>query len=451
MLDRFLFKKIDNSPLLVFRIFFGVLISLECYGAILTGWVKRNLINPEFTFTFIGFEWLQPLPGTGMYFYFMVMGTLGVFIALGYKYRFSVLAFTLLWAGVYLMQKTAYNNHYYLLLLISGIMFFLPAHKNYSIDAKRNPCIKENTVFSYVKWIIVLQLFIVYTYAAIAKMYGDWLDFSFIEILFRSKIHYPVVGDLLQHPVIHKFIGFSGILFDLLIVPALLWKPTRKWAFLISIFFHLFNSFIFQIGIFPYLALAFTLFFFPPELIRSIFLKKKVPILESEYQNPSHKKWMIWFMALYFLVQLLLPIRHYFIEDDVLWTEEGHRMSWRMMLRNREGVTSFKVVNKATGDVYLVDQEAYLTKAQQRKTASYPDFIWQFAQHLKQEYKSRGEVVSVYVDSKVGINGKPFRAFIDSETDLANTPWNYFWHNQWILPSKIHDSTLENGEGETHF
>ena len=43
MVSRFLFTKMDNSPLVLFRIFFGILISLECFGAILTGWVKTNL------------------------------------------------------------------------------------------------------------------------------------------------------------------------------------------------------------------------------------------------------------------------------------------------------------------------------------------------------------------------------------------------------------------------
>jgi len=93
MVTRILFKKIDNSGLILFRIFFGILIALECYGAIATGWVKRTLIEPKFTFNFIGFEWLQPLSGNGMYFYFLCMGTLGALIALGYKYRWSMFGF----------------------------------------------------------------------------------------------------------------------------------------------------------------------------------------------------------------------------------------------------------------------------------------------------------------------------------------------------------------------
>ena len=66
MLNEFLFKRIDNSPLIVFRIIFGLLCFLESVGAIFTGWIKRTLVDPEFTFNFIGLDFLQPLPGNGM-------------------------------------------------------------------------------------------------------------------------------------------------------------------------------------------------------------------------------------------------------------------------------------------------------------------------------------------------------------------------------------------------
>lgn len=413
-MNRFLFKKIDNSPLIIFRIFFGILVALECYGAILTGWVRRTLVEPEFTFNFIGFDWLQPLPDFGMYFYFFAMGTLGVGIATGYKYRWSAIGFTLMWTCVYLMQKTSYNNHYYLLILISGIMCCLPAHLNYSWDAKNNPDLRSDSMPAYVKWVIVLQLFIVYTYASVAKIYADWLDFGIIKILMQSKADYPIIGAFLQVPWIHKIIGVFGIAFDLLIVPALLWKPTRKIAFFVSIFFHLFNSIVFQIGIFPYLSLAFTVFFFETETIRKIFFKRKVPYLLNEVEIPKTKNLIYGIASVYFLVQLLLPIRHHFIKDDVLWTEEGHRMSWRMMLRSRSGSIQFKVVDLTNGQPEFIDLRKRLTKKQYRRISTYPDFIWQFAQRLKKEYAEQGKEVAIYAsNSRVSINGKPGRAFID--------------------------------------
>ena len=435
MLNSFFFKRIDNSPLIIFRIFLGILISLECYGAILTGWVRRTLIEPKFTFSFIGFEWLQPLPGSGMYIYFFIMGTLGIFIALGYKYRLSIFSFTLLWTSVYLMQKTSYNNHYYLLVLISLIMCFLPANQAYSFDARAKPQIRHENMYSYVKWIIVLQLFIVYTYAALAKLYADWLDFSFVGILMQNKAHYWLIGDLLQQSWVHKFISVMGILFDLFIVPALLWKPSRKVAFALAIFFHLFNSVVFQIGIFPYLALAFTVFFFEPETIRQVFFKKKPSQEPSEVIIPKYRNLFLLGFGIYFTIQLFLPVRHHFIEDDVLWTEEGHRLSWRMMLRSRSGIISFKVINNDNGNVINVNLTDYLTKKQRSRISAYPDFIWQFAQYLKKIYSEDGEDISVYVNSRVRVNGSKLKPFIDPDVDLASEKWAYFWHNNWILPS----------------
>tara|TARA_R110002051_G_scaffold179176_1_gene248978 strand:+ start:490 stop:1509 length:1020 start_codon:yes stop_codon:yes gene_type:complete len=335
------------------------------------------------------------------------------------------------------MQKTAYNNHYYLLVLISFIMIFFPANADYSLDAQQNSNIRARSMPSYIKWIIVFQLLIVYTYAAIAKMYGDWLDFRFIEVLMAPKASYPIIGNLLQQHWVHVIIGSVGILFDLLIVPALLWKPTRKIAFVIAIFFHLFNSIVFQIGIFPYLSIAFMVFFFEPDTIRHLFFRKRISFHDHEIQISPYKKLILTTMGIYFLIQLALPIRHHFIKDDVLWTEEGHRLSWRMMLRSRTGTISFKLVNKEDGTFKFARLDDYLTKSQQRKIAAYPDFIWQFAQHLKEESADKGEEISVYVTSRISINGKSLRTFIDPKVDLAAKPWNHFSHHSWILPSPI--------------
>lgn len=434
MLERLLFKRIDNAQLVVFRIFYGLLVCSEAFGAIGTGWVRRTFIEPQFTFNFIGFEWLQPLPGNGMYFYFIVMGIAGIFITIGYKYRYSAFAFAILWSGVYLMQKTSYNNHYYLLMLLAFIMALLPANKNISIDARLNSGIRSDWMYNYVRLTIIVQLLIVYTYASVAKLYGDWLDFSIIEILMRGKKDYFLIGELIQEKWVHKIVAVFGIGFDLLVIPALLWKPTRKMAFIFSIFFHLFNSYVFRIGIFPYLSLAFCVFFFDPQTIRNLFIKQKKVELPTGAQIPKNKRWIMSAMALYFVIQLLLPLRHHAFKDDVLWTEEGHRLSWRMMLRSRSGSLSVRVVNKETGDSKTVKLDEYLTKKQRRKVACYPDFLWQFAQRLKKEYAEKGEAVSVYVTNRVKVNQGKYHQFINPEVDLANVPWKHFSHNEWILP-----------------
>ena len=436
MLNKFLFKHIDNSALIVFRIIFGLLCFLESVGAIFTGWITRTLVEPKFTFTFLGFEWLQPLPGNWMYVYYAVMGGFGLLIMVGYKYRLSAFMFFIMWCSVYFMQKSSYNNHYYLLVLLSAFMVILPANKYASIDAKQNPKIKSISMPSWCKWLFVIQLLILYTYASKAKMYPDWLDLSVPTMLMESKAHYPIVGGFLQNGFMPYLVGYGGILFDGLIIPLLLFKPTRKYAFFASIFFHLFNSFIFQVGVFPYLSLAFSLFFFNPETIRNIFLKGKEYYTKTEVIVPNYKPILVTLGSIYFSIQIALPIRHHFIEDDVLWTEEGHRLSWRMMLRSKSSYTSFKIVNIKTKKVTPINMTNYLTKKQIRLVSSKPDGIWQFAQHLKKEYKEKGEDIQVFVNARVSVNSKPHKQLIDEKIDIANVEWNYFTHNKWILPSK---------------
>lgn len=436
MLNNWLFKHIDNSQLVIFRIFFGLLCFLESFGAILTGWVKRGLVEPKFTFTFIGFEWLQPLQGETMYVYYALMAVFGLFIMLGYKYRLSMISFTVMWAGSYLMQKSSYNNHYYLLLLISAIMVFMPAHHDVSVDSKQNKSLKTNAMPNWCRLVFIVQLFIVYTYASVAKLYPDWLDGTVMEILMRSKKHYYLIGDVLQQEWVQDILTWGGILFDGLIVPLLLFKPTRKWAFIISIGFHLFNSIVFQIGIFPYLALAFYLFFFPPKTIRNIFLKRRPFYDRAEVKLPNFKNAYITLFAIYFVFQITLPLRHYFFKNDVLWTEEGHRLSWRMMLRSKYGVVTYTVQDKATGEKTVISLDDYLTKKQQRSASTKPDVIWQFSQYLKEEFKAKEQDVAVYIDCRISVNGKPLKRLINPDIDIASLPWEPLKHSDWILPSK---------------
>lgn len=435
-MHNFLFKHIDNSSLIVFRICFGLLCFLESVGAIFTGWINRTLIQPRFTFNFIGFDFLQPLPGNWMYIYYIIMGVFGLLVMVGYKYRFSVLAFAIMWSCTYFMQKSSYNNHYYLLFILSFLMAILPANRYASLDVKANPKLKSISMPNWCRWLIIVQLLIVYTYASTAKLYPDWLDASVIKLLMSSKSHFVIIGDILQNENLHYFIAYAGILFDGLIIPLLLFKPTRKYAFFASIFFHIFNSVVFHIGIFPFLSLAFSLFFFEAKTIQNIFLKKKKLYIEAEVKTPKDHQLLVSVFAIYFVIQIGLPLRHHFIEDNVLWTEEGHRLSWRMMLRAKSGSIKFRVVDNADNSLIPIKLKDYLTNKQQRSLATKPDFIWQFSQRLKRKFEAEGKSISIYITSFVSVNGKPSKRFIDPEVDMAKAEWNYFTHNDWILPSK---------------
>lgn len=427
------FQQIDNTGVSIFRILFGLLLMLEGFGAILTGWVREVFITPEFTFSFIPFPFLQPLPGNGMYFYFIALGVLGCAIMLGYRYRVAMLGYAILWTGVYFMQKTSYNNHYYLMMLLCWMMLFIPANRRFSIDAKRNPNIRSNHISRWVYILIITQVGIVYTYAAIAKLYPDWLDLTVPNNILGGLRRNSHIGWLFASKFHAYAIAYVGIFYDVLIVPALLWKPSRRIAFGLSVFFHLFNSIVLQVGVFPYMALAFCVFFFPPETLHRVFRIKNQEVYQTkEICVPKKYKAFFAICSIYLLLQVGLPVRHWFIEDDVLWTDEGHKLSWRMMLRSRQGALKIWIENKETGERELYNYTDVLTHKQARVMVANADLIWQLSQRIKKEI---GADYAIYVDSKVSINGGRFHTFIDPKQDMAEAEWNYWGHNTWILPS----------------
>lgn len=425
------FKNIDNAPLIVFRIFFGFLIACESFGAIFTGWVKQVFIAPQFTFSFIGLAWLQPLPGYGMYLYFLIMGVLGLLIMIGFRYKFAIISYTILWAGVYFMQKSSYNNHYYLLLLISFFMIFLPANRYASLDVKQRRIAAEHGMPYWINLVFISQVALVYFYAALAKFYPGWLDGTFTKLLLEGTTSNSQLLQVFSNKCFYLFIAYSGILFDLLIVPLLVFKKTRTIALLASLGFHLFNAIFLQIGIFPFFALSLSLFFYPPEKIRALFFKNK-PIIDTLHvTNYFGKKTFIYLLIPFLFVQFLLPLRHHLIEGDVLWTEEGHRLSWRMMLRKRDGFISITIKDNVTQETSLYDYYKNLSPKQAQILATKPDFIWQYCQRIKEEYK--GKDISIYIACKNNINNGEYKTLINPKQDFATAKWDYFWHNDWIL------------------
>jgi hypothetical protein len=231
----------------------------------------------------------------------------------------------------------------------------------------------------------------------------------------------------------YLFITYAGMAFDLLVVPLMLFKRTRTIAFVASFIFHIFNSITLQIGIFPFFALSFAVFFYPPDAIRKVFFKKK-PIAKDVGQPTNEgKNILYYFFVPYLTVQLLLPLRHYLIAGDVLLTEEGHHLSWRMMLRTRNGYTDFKITDKKTGEklVYTIGEE--LTPKQLHGMETKPDMIWQMAQRIKKHFKDKGKEVVIYADTRVSINNGAYQTLIDPKTDLATAKWDYFFHCDWIV------------------
>ncbi len=434
MQSNFLFKPADIAPLAAFRILMGLLMACEGFGAIITGWVRTNYVDPDFSFNFIGFDFLQILVGPQAYVVYAALGCLGLAIAFGWQYRAAIIGYTILWAGVYFGQKTSYNNHYYLLLLMCFLFCLVPANRYASMDLRSGRAEKSQLTPYWTIWIFKFLLLIVYFYAALAKLYPDWLEGKPVGIFLSHKADYPILGSMVGEHWLIMLISYGGIAFDFLIVPALWYKPTRRVAFAISIGFHLFNSIVFQIGIFPYMMLITTVLFFEPVYIRKLFFRNSTDPSESNMSSSMARRSILWVLVPFFALMVILPLRPYFYPGSSHFTEEGHRLSWHMMLRSKQGTVYYRVVLPQKNKEIFVFPERELPQKMSRSMAGRPDMIWQYAQRLKARYDAEGEAdTEIYAVSRASLNGRKMVPLIDPAVDLAMAEWSHLSHNEWVL------------------
>ncbi|HKR61124.1 MAG TPA: HTTM domain-containing protein, partial [Pyrinomonadaceae bacterium] len=69
-----LFKPVDISFLVFFRILFGGILLWEVYRYFTYGWIGRYYVEPAVNFSYYAFSWVKPWPGRGMYIHFFVLG-----------------------------------------------------------------------------------------------------------------------------------------------------------------------------------------------------------------------------------------------------------------------------------------------------------------------------------------------------------------------------------------
>lgn len=442
---RIFFQPIDIGLIVFFRVAFGLLMLYEMSRFIRNDWIRTLFIEPKLHFTFYGFGWVRPWPGDGMYWHFGILAVLAVMIAVGLFYRTACILFFLGITQVFLIEQALYLNHMYLICLMSFLMIFLPANRSLSLDAKWKPEIRSQTVPIWTLWILRFQIGVAYVYGGIAKLNADWFNLTAIRGLLNNSWHVPIVGSHLDEDWMLQFFVWGGLLFDLMIVPALMWKKTRVPAYFGCIFFHAMNAQLFQIGVFPIFMIAATMMFFPADSLskkRDIEPDKKKKRRKRPTPEPAPapviitpaRRLLVAGLILYVAIQVLVPFRHFLYPGNVHWTEEGHRFSWHMKLRVKRAEATFTAKDKDGNAIDLSDFEGVLTDRQASRMPGRPDMVLQYAHYLRDRLHERGyEEVSIYVDSKVELNGRDPKPMIDPQADLAKEE-RTLKHVDWVLP-----------------
>jgi hypothetical protein len=111
-------KTTHAAPLVVFRVCFGFMMLASIVRFWYNGWIDLQYIQPTFFFSYHGFEWVKPF-GEYTYYLFFICGLSAFFVAIGFKYRLSIILFFLSFTYIELMDKSTYLNHYYFISLLS--------------------------------------------------------------------------------------------------------------------------------------------------------------------------------------------------------------------------------------------------------------------------------------------------------------------------------------------
>ncbi len=435
-MQQLLFRKIDIAPLVSFRIIFGAVALGGMLWSVYKGDITERYQLPQFHFKYYAWEWVSYPGDTGVILLYVlaILGATG--ILLGAFYRLSVLFFGFSFAYLHSIDSSNFINHYYLIVLISFLLFWVPAQGAYSLDRYWGYSPALNKIARWQILIFRWQLAIVYICAGIAKLNPDWLFRAMpLKIWLLQSKDFPLLGSLFSYNEVHFGFSWLAAFYDLSIVFWLSWHRSRPWAYAFVLAFHLLSAFLFDIGLFPPLMIGASLVFFPPtwhKIILERLLGKDNKEELIAYRNASFG--LISLLFSHFCLQLFLPFRHlFFSSENILWTQDYYRYGWRVMLVENEGLANFRVIDPDTKREWVIDNNDFLRPYQIKRMSVQPEHILQFAHFLGKHYAQKFQIErpQVKADVHVSFNGRISRRLIDPESDLMQQQ-NGWAKKDWV-------------------
>ena len=334
----------------------------------------------RFNFPYEGFYWLPLLPPHWIHALVWVLALAGITMALGFCYRVSVAIVFLIWAYLFLVEstRTYWQSYYYLELLLTFLLLWMPAARRYSVDEWLAR--KQNPPRTVPYWTILLlrgQLLIMYFYGGVAKLNADWLfdaaplrwnvtephvTANFEPYLTAAQLE--VVEGILHSPQFAHFLSYAGAMFDLSIGFLLMVRRTRVFALILTVIFHATNHFVIYDNIdwLPLVGVTTALIFLEPDWPEQLWNWRRHPraakpdwgwfsagaivfpvvgaalgwkvragtVLAETKGQHQLGRFVEHFVVVWLVWQTLMPIRHYLIPGDGRFTYEGLSFSWRL-------------------------------------------------------------------------------------------------------------------------
>jgi hypothetical protein len=140
------------------------------------------------------------------------------------------------------------------------------------------------------------------------------------------------------------------------------------------------------------------------------------------------------FLGAWAFIQVALPLRHWLYPGEVAWTEEGHRFSWRMKLRDKSGRAEFVLTDPSTGETETINPRRLMPRWQASQVATHPDMLLQFSHMLAERREREGRArPQVRVRALSRLNGRPPKDLVDPTVDLAAEKRS-LGRSWWIVP-----------------
>ena len=139
-------------------------------------------------------------------------------------------------------------------------------------------------------------------------------------------------------------------------------------------------------------------------------------------------------VAMFVVLQIVLPLRHYAYAEDTNWTERNHHFSWHMKLRGKTSPVRFYAIDPSTGNWGIYDLRPHLKIHQVKRMGRDPFMIRDFACFIKQDFERHG-VPDVIVRAFVlcSMNGRIPQMLINPDVDLSQE--NFAWGLDYAVGS----------------
>ncbi len=419
----------DAAGLAAFRVVFGALLLVAVIRYAAKGMIREAFVDPTFFFPL--WSGLAPLSPPAMYLLFGLLSLLATCLMVGLFARPAAGLFCLLFSYAHFSDLTHYLNHYYLVTLLTALLAVVPSARIWSLDALRRGGV-EPTVPAWTLGLLRFQVGCVYFFAGVAKWRSDWLLQALpLRIWLPTNGDFPLLGPLLMRPETAHLASWAGAAFDTFVPFLLLWRRSRPFALIAAVAFHLLTVRLFRLGMFPFFMIGCSLLFLSPDwprrLLRLLRLPRVPPSPRPASQAPPLGRLATAALLVYVLFQTLFPLRQHLYPGHVLWSEQGYRFSWHVMLMEKTGVADFTLRDRRTGKRRPVRLRDHLTPLQIKMMSTQPDLIRDFARALA---RKEGPGVAVHAEVLVSLNGRPLRPLVDPEIDLAADQLP----PAWILP-----------------